>query len=102
MFAHLQHIFDALLPETSSQWFYLKLFHTEYWDGWSAKPWHILILAVVFVIAVLLFHGAFHAFDFSALRMFCSCRRGGLATVRSKPRSVRVALCCYIASYVAF
>ena len=58
--------------------FYLKLYNTEFWDGWSVeRATRVLILAAIFVLCVLLFHGAFHGCDFNSALWLCwNCRKG--------------------------
>ena len=43
------------------KWFYIKLFHTEYWSGWTHEKWnHLVYLMEIFVVSVFIFHRIFN------------------------------------------
>eukprot|EP01083_Nonionella_stella_P022371 61895_1 len=57
-FQHLEIIFTQLLPQQNSneRWFYLKIFHTEFWEGWGLTASHVMYLSLIFIASITVIH----------------------------------------------
>ena len=56
-YSHLDKILNELIGRQKNDWLYLKLFHTEHWEGWNyAKIYDLPFLAFVFIISIALIH----------------------------------------------
>jgi len=60
-FDHLNIIFDKLEQnEIEDNWFYIRLFHTEFWSGWAMNVTsHWICYILIFLIPIFIIHNCY-------------------------------------------
>ena len=82
LFDHLQTLITKI--SDNSEWFYIRLFHTEFWSSWGQNPWHYVFYCVFCGIPIMVIHN-FYGYKIAKLR-------GRASTSKKKNRAKKCSI----------